>query len=381
MGACCSSEEKKHKKHKKSKKVKNNRCCAPCCYGNEACGCCCGSSNTEKDEAMAVNLGKILSLDTMGFDKDGNLRHGFNRRDRLGEMQQIIYAESQTKKEATKWAIVDATWLYQWLAYVNSEDNSVPEPGPCHNFRLVYEDNCMYYPRIGLVMEKNGKMGDYRKISLKSWEAFKKLYPGSYPDITATFDYFDVAKGEIDPHGEDGYYPTTSWVIANMKKKRKSNLSLFERFGIGRRPSYSEAEPVKLLDEEDMDDNEVDEDEKENKTEKSVVEAPNANPATEAKAEGDGKGKEKEKEEATTPPAAPEKEEEEKQQLLRDGEGSTAGGSGSEGDDKEKKPTKAEDKAPALLDRVPSRPVVERRDDKFYDDIFNRNSEIEEENL
>ena len=177
MGACCSSEEpKRHKKKKKVPKGKKEEECCGSCFGSCCAGggcACCG----EDGEEQAINTGRILTLESMGFDQDGNLRHGFNRRDRLGEMQLIIGAEQQVKKKETEWAIVDATWLYQWLAYVNCKDGSVPAPGPCHNFRLVrqHEDG-VYYPRLGLVMEKNEKMGDYRKISIKSWQILKELY-------------------------------------------------------------------------------------------------------------------------------------------------------------------------------------------------------------
>lgn len=384
MGACCSSEEKKHKKKKRSRKTKKDK---QCCGASSACYCecccgdtdCCGNMKTS-DPSMAVNLGRILSLNTMGFDEDGNLRHGFNRRDRLGEMQQIIFAESRTKKKETKWAIVDATWLYQWLAYVNSEDHSVPAPGPCHNFRLVRRNEIdgQFHPRIGLVMEKNGKMGDYRKISLRSWEAFKKLYPGSYPDITATFDYYDVSKGEIDPHAEDGYYPTNNWVVAGMKERRKSTLSLFERFGIGRKASYTEPEEPEEGEEEGDGENATKNEEK--TIEQAAKRAQDALTTETNEDKGEEEGEDKGGEEVPAPPLAPADSEQEKllDEKAPDDTASHAEGAATAADDnKEKKPTKAELQPPA----PPARPVVKRRDQDFYDDIFNRNSEQEEDNL
>lgn len=372
MGACCSSEEpKRHKKKKKvPKQKKEDECCGSCfgtCCAGGGCACC-----GEDGEEQAINTGRILTLESMGFDQDGNLRHGFNRRDRLGEMQLIIGAEQQVKKKETNWAIVDATWLYQWLAYVNCKDGSVPAPGPCHNFRLVrqHEDG-VYYPRLGLVMEKNEKMGDYRKISIKSWQILKELYPGSYPDITATFDYYDISKGEIDPQAEDGYYSTDSWVVNGMKKRRRSTATMFERFGIGHAAVYEgEDEAKDEAKEEEKEavkdsatlalDGESEEGVNSVGQKGGVVEtAPETAPepnSSEEEGENEGGAAVAAKE----LPAAPEKE-----GLLA--EDATAAGAG-------------ENEATA----VPPLPEVglSRRDGgSFYDSVFNRSSEKEEGNL
>jgi hypothetical protein len=235
---CCHKKKKKKKKGGKGKKDE----CADC---RDACGCCdcggcCGTSGmSTNDPTMAINTGRILTLESMGFDEDGNVRHGMVLRDKMGEMQKVIWAESQAKKKKvtneTVWAIVDATWLCQWLMFVHS-DELIPAPGPVHNYRLVYQnEKGVWKPRVGLVMEKSGHIGDYRKISMETWRVFQELYPGSAPTITATFqETYDKSKGEVDTHAEDGHYRTNHWVIAEAKKYRKSSLNIFEKFGIGR---------------------------------------------------------------------------------------------------------------------------------------------------
>ena len=157
-------------------------------------------------------------------------------RDKMGEMQKVMHAESQAKRnevtDETTWAIVDSTWLSQWLRFVHS-DEEFPSPGPVHNHRLIYaNDEGTWKPRIGLVMEKTGHVGDYRKIHLETWRVFQELYPGSAPTITATFQE-TFEQGQVDPHAEDGHYPTKHWVITGAKKQRKSVFNIFEKFGIG----------------------------------------------------------------------------------------------------------------------------------------------------
>ena len=229
------------KKRKKKKKVKNRKkdeyadCKDECCY----CGCgeCCGNDQLSmNDPTMAINTGRVLSLGSMGFDEDGNIRHGMALRDKMGEMQKVMHAESQAKRnevtDETTWAIVDSTWLSQWLRFVHS-DEEFPSPGPVHNHRLIYaNDEGTWKPRIGLVMEKTGHVGDYRKIHLETWRVFQELYPGSAPTITATFQE-TFEQGQVDPHAEDGHYPTKHWVITGAKKQRKSVFNIFEKFGIG----------------------------------------------------------------------------------------------------------------------------------------------------
>ena len=253
---CCHKKKKKHKKHKKGKKDKNDECadCRDVCGWCDCGGCCGKDQMSMNDPTMAINTGRVLTLGSMGFDEDGNVRHGMVLRDKMGEMQKVMWAETQAKKknvtDETVWAIIDATWLSQWLMFVHT-DEETPAPGPVHNHRLVYEDDTgAWKPRVGLVMEKSGHIGDYRKIHTETWCVFQELYPGSAPTITATFkETFDKSKGEADTHAEDGHYKTDHWVIAEAKKQRKSVLNIFEKFGIGRSVNASRESALKELEE------------------------------------------------------------------------------------------------------------------------------------
>ena len=300
------------------------------------------------DPSMAINTGRILCLDTMGFDDDGNIRHGMAMRDKMGEMQRVLHAEAQAKKkESTKdveWAIVDATWLCQWLMFVHS-DNDAPSPGPVHNHRLIFKDPAgVWRPRVGLVMEKTGHVGDYRKIHLETWRVFQDLYDGSGPTITATFqEVFDKEKGEVDRHAEDGHYPTGSWVVSGAQPKRNSTLNIFDRFGIGR--SIADARASAILEGEENEEKE--EPRSDFKKRRSVEKKRGSKAIAEAQKELLRQSL---------------KAEDEEEEAL----GTTAGNSTREANPST--PTSSAYKAP-------SRPKPARRADEFYDNIFQRTSE------
>jgi hypothetical protein len=401
MGAC-NSTGKKHKHHRP--KQKRNACG---CYEakkkeDSGCmgGCCeCAAMN---DPGMETNMGRILSLNTMGFDDTGNLRHGMDRRDRIGEMHSILAAERKRKKGETRWAIVDATWLYQWLLFVNSEEDDVPAPGPVHNHRLVMRDpdgddnnnnnnnngggggdgssdkdkdkTERFVPRIGLVMEKSGKMGDYRKVSIAAWAVFKKLYPGSGPDIIATFPIIDTANGEVDQFAANGYYPTDSWEISGKTKKRRSS-TLQMRFGIGRKASYAATDEMKQAQEAVLaklaDEGEGDE--------TTALTAGATTTTDQSSDSSDGGG--------ATGGRTASSDKKSVEMMAIDAGKKGAAATTTTSAPKPAPTTAAKQEAtakppvpPAAVGDGSAHPVVDRRPDQFYDDIFNRDSE-EEENL
>jgi hypothetical protein len=123
---------------------------------------------------------------------------------------------------------MDSTWIASWLAYVHSDKNFAPAPGPCSNRRLITYDftEKKYVGRTGLIMARNDFGGDYRRVSKEVWEKFKEYYPESGPAITMVF--------ELKDKNEKGFYDTSKWHILDVveppedagKKKKKKLLNL-----------------------------------------------------------------------------------------------------------------------------------------------------------
>lgn len=76
-----------------------------------------------------------------------------------------------------------------WLLYTHLNKGVNPNPGPCRNecLLVIGPDQSHWIPKPDLIMSAVGIEGDYRRINMKAWNIFCELYPGSGPQICATF--------------------------------------------------------------------------------------------------------------------------------------------------------------------------------------------------
>ena len=71
--------------------------------------------------------------------------------------------------------------------YCRLNKNINPNPGPCRNECLLVSTESGWIARTDLVMARQDKEGDYRRILKATWDKFCDLYPGSGPSIRTTF--------------------------------------------------------------------------------------------------------------------------------------------------------------------------------------------------
>ena len=244
--SCCGTEEEKaaaklakkkaerkaaRKASKKAAKLEAEKAAMP---EEEECACCislCGCAG-DPDDVLSQE-GAVYDTRRISYDDGGNLVYGLPPRDRNQELREMMTLDTKAAKRLkprTEWYIMDACWVSEWLYFVHADENVAPAPGPCYNHRLINETDVdgVYKPKSHLVMEKNGKVGDYRKVTKETWDLFMKFYPESGPEVKATF--IDYLKEEgydgQDPYTEKGNYPTDTWVIGTVKhvKRRQSVL-------------------------------------------------------------------------------------------------------------------------------------------------------------
>jgi hypothetical protein len=112
------------------------------------------------------------------------------------ELREIMETEDNEDldEEEVSWYVMDAAWIRSWFAYVHHEsdnlkEDTAPNPGPCRNERLLHPDfeSRTWLPRERLVMASKKRGGDYRRVSRKTWERFREIYPRSGPTITTIF--------------------------------------------------------------------------------------------------------------------------------------------------------------------------------------------------
>jgi hypothetical protein len=202
MGNCssislCGDNKKKGKKSKRSKKSKKetlelDECAGSCC----ACLFVVGAPKEDGGENY-MKPSKVYDTRLIGYDDYGNLRYGLPEHDRHHEMSEIMGLDSSNRENPDEWYIMDACWLSEWLLFVHADqDNVAPSPGPCYNHRLVHRSRLTgdgknatgpYVAKPNLIMEGSNRVGDYRRVSKETWNAFIALYPGSGPSIKAKF--------------------------------------------------------------------------------------------------------------------------------------------------------------------------------------------------
>jgi len=143
------------------------------------------------------------------YDDDGNLRYDEGGKivsvDK--ELKEIMSTDDLTEEDDKTWCVIETAWLSAWLTYTRLDKGVSPRPGICRNDRLIIwnEEENKYVVRNGLTMASKTWKGDYRRVSLKTWEKFQELYPGSGPTITMEYTPAKGKKGE----------EIKNWIVVN----------------------------------------------------------------------------------------------------------------------------------------------------------------------
>ncbi len=190
-----------------------------------------------ESKTSQIDEDSVYDFSGISYDEFGNLVYEkvlSNRKDekaKENELREIIACEDKqvenidntTAKVPQEWYIMDALWVELWLAHIYV-DKDQPAPGPCNNYRLIHAnfDENKWEGRSDMKISRGEKGGDYRRVNKKTWDAYKKYYPGSGPEIKIT----EVinSDGSVDMNHLNN---ALNWVVENIKlpKHRSKKVS------------------------------------------------------------------------------------------------------------------------------------------------------------
>ena len=146
----------------------------------------------------------------------------------------LVEPKIEEEVEETTWYVMSSPWIEAWLEYVNVQKGinsryvrivEAPYPGPCDNSVLLkwalredenINDNEVRYcwqAKKNLILASTTDIGDYRRVSKRVWETYKKLYPKSGPEIK--MKYVNTGKFENAKMVYVGSTSLKNWQIIN----------------------------------------------------------------------------------------------------------------------------------------------------------------------